>query len=423
METKKVGETVLDYFSAVGGDETPSGIPERSGGDAGLGFFDRARVEALLRAHKKTKSRVKGDPLPHLIRIFPGQFAVPVAMIFNAVNTAAQWPGRWKEEHLTIIPKCPKPNDLSDCRNISCTPMLSKILEAVVLEKLRGKLVSDANQYGGNKGCGAEHMVVEIWDRILRVLDGGDKAACLLGIDYEKAFNRMDHGHCLRQLQKLGASEGSLRMVTSFLENRRMAITIDDEYCGFRDITRGSPQGSVLGCLLYCVTTQNLTDRGETTANFPVRPMTTLPDTPGNDFEDRPTDPRGASADAMPRFFPGSQSDDSDEDVNFWDDGASPEWQEQLDRAPEDINEEASFKYIDDTTTFAGVPLSWAVRHITAGPTLEVIQPLVLERGLIELSRKSREIGMKVNVKKTQLLCVSPNNGCHTSAAIRTSDG
>ena len=31
-------------------------------------------------------------------------------------------------------------------------------------------------------------MIVEIWDRILQSLDNGDNAACLLGLDFEKAF-------------------------------------------------------------------------------------------------------------------------------------------------------------------------------------------------------------------------------------------
>ena len=51
------------------------------------------------------------------------------------------------------------------------------------------ELPSDRNQYGGEKGCGAKHMVVEIWDQILRTLDNGDHTACLLGVEFEKAFN------------------------------------------------------------------------------------------------------------------------------------------------------------------------------------------------------------------------------------------
>ena len=69
----------------------------------------------------------------------------------------------------------------------------------------------------------------------------------------------MDHGHCLQSLLELGASPGSVRLVDSFLKDRLMTLYIRDEYCSTWNILRGSPQGSVLGCLLYCVTTQRLT--------------------------------------------------------------------------------------------------------------------------------------------------------------------
>ena len=194
VDVEVAGREVLDYFAGVGGDEAPSelpGVPLVM--DAGLGAFDSARVEALLRRHKKTTSTVEGDPMPHLIQKYPADFAGPVAAIFNEINSTATWPTAWKKEYLTIIPKTPRPGSLAECRNISCTSFLSKVLEGVLLEKLRQELVPEPDQFGGAKGCGAEHMMFELWDRILRVLDEGDQAACLLGIDFEKVFNRMDH--------------------------------------------------------------------------------------------------------------------------------------------------------------------------------------------------------------------------------------
>lgn len=157
-----------------------------------------------------------------------------------------------------MIPKNPNPADLSECHNISCTSIFSKVLEGQVLGQLRGELCPDPDQYGGVPKCGIEHMLVDLWEKIMATFEGGDKAV-LLGVDYEKAFNRMDHNVCLKQLERLGASDGSRSLVRAFLEGRRMTIRIDEHRPDPRLITRGSPQGSVLGCLLYCITTQLLT--------------------------------------------------------------------------------------------------------------------------------------------------------------------
>ena len=79
-----------------------------------------------------------------------------------------------------------------------------------MLEKLRGELVPDPNQYKGKPRCGAEHMLIDLWEKIMVALEGGGEAALLLGVDYEQAFNRMEHSVCLSQLRKLGASAGSI---------------------------------------------------------------------------------------------------------------------------------------------------------------------------------------------------------------------
>ena len=244
---EQIGEAVLEYFGKISTEEAPRmlEIPPVAGG---LPEFTLASVTKILRGSKKTDSIVEGDPLPHLVRRYPEAFAGPVKMIFDRVNASGMWRKAWKTEFLTIIPKVPNLASLAECRNISCTSVFSKILEGQVLLKLRRELIPDQNQYGGKPKCGVEHMLVNLWEKILCSLEGGANAAVLLGIDYEKAFNRMEHAVCLRQLEKLGASSGSLALVRAFLEDRRMTIVIDGTKASPAPIHRGSPKGSVLGC-------------------------------------------------------------------------------------------------------------------------------------------------------------------------------
>ena len=119
------------------------------------------------------------------------------------------------------------------------------------------------------------------------------------------------------------------------------------------------------------------------------------------------------------RFFPqGPESDDSERDINFWDEQSSPgNEREEVGKAL------GSFKYIDDTTVFESVPMATAIRHITSGPTIETIAPDGLGHALGVIAERANDIGMKVNVGKTQLLCLPPRNGCSTSASIATSNG
>ena len=113
MGPGEVCREVLDFFGGLAKTES-EGMPDLPRVPGGLGFFSAERTASLLRASKKTDSRVEGDPLPHLIRTYPASFACPVAEIYNRINKTGRWPSRWKTEHLTIIPKNPNPVDLSE---------------------------------------------------------------------------------------------------------------------------------------------------------------------------------------------------------------------------------------------------------------------------------------------------------------------
>ena len=138
------------------------------------------------------------------------ELAIPLAYIFNQSFNTLAWPTLWKQETVHLIPKNSSPASLSELRNLSCTPLFSKLMESFVLEQLKGEINLSSNQYGGMKGCSTEHFLVETWDKIMSALDDGDTVANLISVDFEKAFNRMDHLHCLTALSDLGASDNCI---------------------------------------------------------------------------------------------------------------------------------------------------------------------------------------------------------------------
>ena len=195
----EICERVTDYFSSVGGKEPGRPLPGSEKVPMGL-HFTADRVAEMLRNMKKKDSHVPGDPLAFLIRGMPGLFAPPITAIFNKASEEGIWPSSWKIEHITIIPKVKNPKGLSKTRNISCTALLSKLLEGALLDQLKSELIPDPDQYGGLKACGAEHMLIDLWDSALVALDDGQEAVALLGVDFQKAFNRMDYAACIDEL-------------------------------------------------------------------------------------------------------------------------------------------------------------------------------------------------------------------------------
>ena len=80
------------------------------------------------------------------------------------------------------------------------------------------------------------------------------------------------------------------------------------------------------------------------------------------------------------------------------------------------------FKYVDDSTSVEAVDASTAIKHYSMNRATESIYPEQTESLLDRINERSKEIGMIVNCKKTQMLCVSLDNGCDTNAEIVIGD-
>ena len=98
---------------------------------------------------------------------FATLLAIPLTDIYNEITKTAVWPKIWKQEFVTVIPKCWTPTELGDLRNISCTMLASKIYESYVLDWLKTEVKCKDNQYGGVKGCSVPHLLVDLWDEVL----------------------------------------------------------------------------------------------------------------------------------------------------------------------------------------------------------------------------------------------------------------
>ena len=226
-------------------------------------------VAIRLRKFRKPKSMVRGDVFPDLVTRYADFLAVPLAAIYNKITTTKEWPDLWKEESVTVIPKCRMPSDLSDLRNISCTMLASKIYETYVLRWALDEVKLKTNQFGGTKGCSTSHLLISVWQQILTDLEDCRAATVLTAIDYAKAFNRMSFQECLKSFARHGASTDLMRVVAAFLTGRKMSVRVGDTWSEARAVNGGVPQGSILGVLLFNITTDNLEDQDNATGFTP----------------------------------------------------------------------------------------------------------------------------------------------------------
>ena len=171
------------------------------------------------------------------------------------------FPDLWKRATITPLPKVKLVQELGELRPVSLTPALGKVLEKSVAEMVVSDIRAnlDNRQYGNLKGCSTTHYLVYLLDCILKGLDDlKPTIVTILLVDFQKAFDFVDHTVALTQLYLLGCRPALLSFIASFLTGRSHRVRYRSCVSEYEEITCGVPQGTTLGVVIFLAVVDNL---------------------------------------------------------------------------------------------------------------------------------------------------------------------
>ena len=91
-------------------------------------------------------------------------------------------------------------------------------------------------------------------DRILKLLDQNSSTSTAIivsFIDWCGAFDRQDPTKTINKFIKLGLISSLIPILIDYLKDRKMRVKMNGEESELKDLIGGSPQGTLLGQLLY----------------------------------------------------------------------------------------------------------------------------------------------------------------------------
>ena len=146
----------------------------------------------------------------------------PVTFIFNTSLQKFTFPDKWKKADVTLLPKCTLLNNFNDIRPISLNSSLGKILERIVCDEIINEIDQnfDFHQFGCRRDRSTIHVVTRLLHMSPKALDEGKHVRWLL-VDFEKAFDRVNHTLVLQKLMTLSVSHYLVKWMHSFLFQKR----------------------------------------------------------------------------------------------------------------------------------------------------------------------------------------------------------
>ena len=152
----------------------------------------------------------------------------------------------------------------SNYRPVSLLPILSKVLERVVQQRLV-EHIKDHNllpqeQFAYRKAHSTEDALVYASDRYLAARDKGLHTGVVL-VDLSKAFDKVHHETLIADLFSMGVHGTALNWFRNYLTDRQQVVTVRGaQPTKPVKCTCGVPQGSVLGPILFALYTRNVPD-------------------------------------------------------------------------------------------------------------------------------------------------------------------
>ena len=211
-----------------------------------------SNIISMLKSTKQNTNNISVDMFKKHHQLF-----LPILCeIVNLSFTSGVFPTCFK--HATVVPIFKKGDrsNVSNYRPIAILLFLSKVFERCIYNRLMEFAAVNnlftPHQYGFLKGKSTQNALIQLTDFIYDCFNGRDGSFCInVFVDFHKCFDTIDHEILIRKLELYGVSTTLLNIVKNYLSNRTQSVRIKESISPPLHITKGVPQGSILGPLLF----------------------------------------------------------------------------------------------------------------------------------------------------------------------------
>ena len=210
------------------------------------------RVFRILDGLRATATGV--DQLPAwFLRLAAPVFCKPLARLFNLSLANSVVPLQWKQASICPVPKVATPTNHSDFRPISITPVLTRMMERIVVrEFLYPALLTPptaldfSDQYAFRPTGSTTAALIYILQSVTDLLVDNSYVS-VIALDFSKAFDTVRHHTLLEKMAQLDIPDSTYNWLVHFFSGHSHSTNYGGATSTSKFISASIIQGSAVG--------------------------------------------------------------------------------------------------------------------------------------------------------------------------------